>query len=260
MAGHVLGERAKMAKKYRVALTATVLTYIDTAKQLVSDPLSISRLPITGSVVLGGELGLRPKDSVYWQVIDPATCKPLKPIKLADDLSKWRKALNKQLKAWGQRSEVKRLATKRAIAGGVIAALVVAAVVATVLTFGGAGPAIGGAALAVTTTGEATVGVSTAGAAAIAGGTGGASSIGPVVKAIGQAAASGVVNAATAGLSEMSPNQAASLSQQAGADAKQQPIAGGEGAIDATEIAVIGLAVGGTGLGLFLLWRLSQRA
>jgi hypothetical protein len=50
------GERKKMGDKYRTALTKTVLTYVETARQLNQDPLKMKNLRTMGSVVLGGEL------------------------------------------------------------------------------------------------------------------------------------------------------------------------------------------------------------
>lgn len=145
------GERKKMGDKYRTALTKTVLTYVETARQLNQDPLKMKNLPTVGSIVLGGELqksfpnlSFGPKDSVWWIVVNPYTGKVQSRRKLANDLSKWRRRLNKQLKAWGEKSAVKRLATKRLAAAAIVAAVTTAVVVAVVLT--PAGPALGAAA------------------------------------------------------------------------------------------------------------------
>ncbi len=149
------GERKKMGDKYRTALTKTVLTYVETARQLNQDPLKMKNLPTVGSIVLGGELqksfpnlSFGPKDSVWWIVVNPYTGKVQSRRKLANDLSKWRRKLNKQLKAWGEKSAVKRLATKRLAAAAIVAAVTTAVVVAVVLTAGGAAAGAGAAAAA----------------------------------------------------------------------------------------------------------------
>ena len=149
------GERKKMGDKYRTALTKTVLTYVETARQLNQDPLKMKNLRTMGSVVLGGELkkafpGLSfgSKDSVWWVIVSPDTGKVQSRRKLADDLSRWRRKLNKQLKAWGEKSAVKRLATKRLASAAIIAAVTTAVVVAVVLTAGGAAAGAGAAATA----------------------------------------------------------------------------------------------------------------
>jgi hypothetical protein len=162
------GERKKMKDKYRTAVAASVLEYIDTAKQLRKDPLRMARLSTLGSVVLGGELkkstGRKhgPNDSVWWVVVNPHTGRVSSTKQIAPDLSKWRKSLNKQLTAWGKKSAVKQLAKKRRTRGLVIAAITTAVVIATVVTVGVAtGPMAAGAAAA---------GASGSGAAAAAGG------------------------------------------------------------------------------------------
>ena len=97
------GERKKMGKKYRTAITASVLTYIETAKQMRQDPLKMARLPTTGAIILGWELGrklgkkIKPKDSVWWVTVNPKTGEVGRQIHLGPDLSKWRKKLNQQL-------------------------------------------------------------------------------------------------------------------------------------------------------------------
>jgi hypothetical protein len=128
-----------------------VLTYVETARQLNQDPLKMKNLRTMGSVVLGGELkkafpnlSFGPKDSVWWVIVSPDTGKVQSRRKLANDLSKWRRSLNKQLKAWGEKSAVKSLATKRLASAAIIAAVTTAVVVAVVLT--PAGPALGAAA------------------------------------------------------------------------------------------------------------------
>jgi hypothetical protein len=142
-------ERAQMTDAYRQALTATVLTYNAAAKEAGEDPLALRKLSNLGAAVLGGEIGshvgTRSKDSVWWVTVNPNTGSPAAYTWVADDLSKWRRQLNAQLKAWDQKSAVKQLSTKRLEVAGVIAAVVVAVVVITVLTVGvGTAPAAGG--------------------------------------------------------------------------------------------------------------------
>ena len=192
------GERAKMTKGYREAITATVLTYMETAKELGQDPLGMARLPMTGCVFLSKELNMpRPNDAAYWAVLDPATGKVISKVKLADDLSRWRQGLNAQLAAWDQKSIVKQRRNKRARNGAIIAAIVVAvavtAVFAAPLVLGG-----GGAAAASAGTGS--------GAAA------GAAGFGPKILkalgALGRAAAQGkdLAAAAAAGEAALPPD------------------------------------------------------
>lgn len=223
-----LGERKKMGDKYRTAVTATVLTYIETAKQLGQDPLGMARLSTTGSVVLGAELSpkvgksLTPKDSVYWVVVNPRTGKIGGYVRVAPDLSKWRRKLNSQLKSWGEKSAVKQLAKKRAITGAIVAAVTTAVVIAIVLT---AGAAAGPAAAAAASQGGAGAGAAAAGGGISAGGaaagaTGGGASLTGLMQgfqALSAAAASGqdLAGQATAAEGAMPPDQAALVQQEA---------------------------------------------
>lgn len=236
-----IGERTKMGDKYRTALTATVLTYIDTAKQLRSDPLVMTYLQPTGAIVLGEELSRKlgknlggAKDSVYWLTINPRTGAVANYYKLGTDLSKWRKALNKQLKAWDQKSAVKQLSRKRATTAGVIAAVTVAIVVLTIVTVGAAtGPAAaaaaagagsGGAAAATGTGTAVATGVAAGGGGTALTGAGGTAGLAAALKAaeaISKAAQAGksMNDIATAALQTLPADRAQALETQAIDDA-----------------------------------------
>jgi hypothetical protein len=210
-------ERKRMGDKYRKAITATVLTYIDTAKQMRSDPLRMAKLSPTGSIVLGGELrkatGKKHSfpDSVWWVTINPDTGRMRTPVLISTDLSKWRKKLNKQLEdEWGRISAVKRLAKKRATTGAIVAAVTTAAVIAIVLTAGGAAPGVAAGAS------SASAGAGGAAGAAGAGGTAKAAAGTTVkvlssLKAISQAASQGkdLEGQAQAATQSMPPETAA---------------------------------------------------
>lgn len=130
-----IGERRKLSNKYRHAATASVLSYVDMATQLKQDPLGLKDLHV-GTVFLGAELSDRlgkdmgPNDGVWWVWLDPKTGKMLGHKQLGSDLSKWQKQLSAQLKAWGQKSEVKQQNNKRNRNAGFVAALLVTAAVA----------------------------------------------------------------------------------------------------------------------------------
>lgn len=207
-----IGERRKLGDNYRAALSATVMTYIDAAKELKSDPLGMKKLSIVGSTVLGAELppgavkNPGAKDSVWWvQVNDQGI--PVKYTKLGNDLSKWRKSLNKQLKAWDKKSAIKKLQRKRATAGGIIAAVVVVAIVATVLTAGAA------AAMGTPLIGS---GMAAGGATGAAGGLG-SEGVRQVLKATTSAASAGksLIDMGTAAKSAMPGTTGAEVGAQA---------------------------------------------
>ncbi len=223
-------ERKKMGNKYRQAVTATVLTYIDTAKQLNQDPLGLVKLSPVGTVLLGAELGFKlnkkmgPDDSVWWITVNPANGTIVKHKQLAADLSAWRKKLNKQLKAWDQKSAVKQLTRKRATTAGIVAAIVVAVVVVSVLTVGAgtAGAAAGGAAAA-NAAAVATVGGTSGTALGTAAGTGGTAALLPALKAIGAAASAGgsLAQQAQAGKASLPPEYVAAVDQDAASVTEQ---------------------------------------
>lgn len=113
------------------------------------------RLAVQGAPLLGGEMVpvRTPKDSVWWVPASGA------PVKLADDLSRLKKRIRRDLKAAGLDSPSAQLSRKRWARAGVVAAVVVAATVAVVLTAGAASPAVGaGAAAAGGGSGAATAG------------------------------------------------------------------------------------------------------
>jgi hypothetical protein len=216
-------ERKRMGDKYRKAITATVLTYIDTAKQMRSDPLGLAKLSPTGSIVLGGELrkatGKKHSfpDSVWWVTINPDTGRMRTPVLISTDLSKWRKKLNKQLEdEWGRISAVKRLAKKRATTGAIVAAVTTAAVIAIVLTAGGAAPGVAAGASSASAGAGGAAGAAGAGGAAGAAGTAKAAAGTTVkvlssLKAISQAASQGkdLEGQAQAATQSMPPETAA---------------------------------------------------
>lgn len=214
------GERKKLGDKLRTAFTADVLSYIETAKQLGQDPLSLARLSTTGSIVLGAELGAKlgkritPKDSVYWVAVNPNTGKIGGRARLAPDLGKWRKKLVRQLKAWGAKSEVKKLAKKRAVTGAVVAAVTTGVVIAVVLT---AGAAAGPAAAAAATQGGAGAAAGGTAAAGTAGGGAGLTGLMQGLQAISaaQSAGKGLSSQAAAAESAMPPEQTALVKQEA---------------------------------------------
>ena len=176
-------ERNKLDTKLRETALRTVLVYKDLAKSLNRDPLKLRRLsskgvPFTGKE-LAKKLGKKPKelgdwDSVWWVDADPNTGQVTKYVKISDDFGKWSKALNKQLKKWGAKSELAQLRKKRWVTAGVIAAVVVAAVVVTVLTVGAGAPAAAAAGTGAAGTGAAGTGAAAAGTGAAAAGTGAA--------------------------------------------------------------------------------------
>jgi hypothetical protein len=143
-------ERNKLDTKLRETALRTILVYKDLAKSLNQDPLKLRRLsskgvPFTGKE-LAKKLGKKPKelgdrDSVWWVDADPNTGQVIKYVKIGDDFGKWSRALNKQLDKWGEKSELAQLRKKRWVTAGVIAGVVVAAVVVTVLTVGAGAPA-----------------------------------------------------------------------------------------------------------------------
>lgn len=199
-------ERKQLGDKYREAITATVLVYRDTSKQLGLDPLSLAKINPRGAVMLGGEVGKKPKDSVWW-VWANSQGKYGGRKKLADDLSKWRRKLNKQLKAWDKKSPVKRLSTRRAVAGGVVAAVVVATVVVIAVTAGAAAPAAAPAAAAAAGGGGGAGG-------AVAGGGGAAfAAVGGALKTLGQNADLQTLADAAKGV--MSPQEQQAVEAQA---------------------------------------------
>lgn len=206
-----LFERTRMDDKYRRAFTATVLTYIATAKELGKDPLKLSKLPLAASIVTGRELSLRlgktvhkEKDSLFWVSVDPSTGGISGYRFLAPDLSKFRSKLNKQLKEWGKKSDIKKLMTKRAVTAGVVAAVVTAAVIVTIVTLGAAAPAAAGAGTAAAGAGGATAAgaggaAGAAGAGAGAAGAAGAGTAGAGAASVGTLAAGEALKKASGG-------------------------------------------------------------
>lgn len=274
------GERRKMGDKYRKAVVATVLTYIDTARSKKKDPLKMKDLSFSGCVLLGAELPVgavkKPgaKDSVWWVTLS-VRGKPAKYTKLGDDLSKWRRKLNKQLKTWGQESAVKKLAHKRAVAGGIIAAVVVAVVVATILTAGAAGAfapgaaaAGGGAASGGAAAGGTAAAASSANAALMASGSASAANAAMVASATGAAgAASGggglaaitaagpILGVAATAAQAAMPGQAAAMEAEALVTASDVETAVDEETGGWIVPAAVGLSVVGVGVALLLVYR-----
>ena len=250
------GERKKMGDKYRLALTATVLNYIDTARQLKQDPMGLASLPTTGTVLLGAEIGKSSPDSVWWITLNPNTGGMSGSKQLHYDLSKWRKQLNTQLKTWGQKSAVKMLRNKRARNAGIVAAVVVAVAAATVLTLGaagvigaGAGAGAGAAGAGAATTAVATTATTTT--AAAGGGTalgtaagGGAGALIPTLQAITQAASSGLEAQAQAAQEQLPPSLAAAAEEDAGSTQTHSL----EGSMGIALIVAAGVGVVGIGL------------
>lgn len=161
-----------MDDKYRRAFTATILTYISTAKDVGQDPLGLAKLPLAASIVTGRELSLRlgrtihkknEKDSLWWVRVDPASGKMLGYEKIATDLSKFRAKLNKQLKAWGKKSDIKKLMTKRAVNIAIVAGVTTAVIVATVVLVTVPGAAAAAGTFLTTTGGKLVSGAKTAG-------------------------------------------------------------------------------------------------
>lgn len=160
-------ERKRMNDKTRLLTTETVLLYIDTAKQVNSDPMGLTKLPVTGAVFLGDELKgtvRGEKDSVWWVAVDPNTGRTT-ATQLGPDRSKWQRAIGDWLKRWGELSPVRARARKRGIAIGVVAAIVVAAVVIVVASGGTAAVAAGAAAPALSAGGAGGVGAGATGTA-----------------------------------------------------------------------------------------------
>lgn len=274
-------ERKKLGDAYRTAITTTVLTYIETAKDLKKDPLGMKTLPISGAIVLGGELPERrnskgqklsngASDSVWWVVVSAAqNGAPTQFIKLADDLSKWRSSLNKQLKEWDEKSAVKKLSSSRAALGGVIAAVVVATVVITVVTFGtGSGAAAAGGAAAANAAAAnmaAATAAATAGAAVPAGLTaaGGSAGLLAALEAVDKAASAGKsVADAAAAVKQILPNQNAEklslVGQQAAAESEMDQAAPSEPSSDIPWVLPVMLMLGGLSLLAFAFWPESE--
>lgn len=158
-------ERKSMNDKTRLLTTETVLLYIDTAKQVNSDPMGLTKLNPVGSVFLGDELQGKvngEKDSVWWVAVDPSTGRTT-ATQLGPDRSKWQRAIGDWLKRWGEKSPVRARAQRRGVAIGIVAAIVVAAVIAIVAT---GGLAAVGAGAAASTAGTAGAGANSAAAGA----------------------------------------------------------------------------------------------